>query len=201
MWHRWVELLPPLIQAAQQKDRPWPTHVRQNCWATLKISIMVSLGVGQEVRPKRLLDTHRHTSTLKKEIRNETIDRNAAAIFKSKEPQILWCDKMCDSDTIHHCFESYSHTNFWINHCCKCELLSLSLSGWICSPAVAGRWQSESEPNNVVQSKCSQLHCLADHSGSSSSIQFLSFQNYLMFNNIVNMLNDAPTEWQAFSLI
>lgn len=28
----------PLIQAPQQKDEPWPTHVRQNCWAPRRAS-------------------------------------------------------------------------------------------------------------------------------------------------------------------
>lgn len=39
MWCKWAGKLLSLIQVVQQKGRPWPTHVIQNCWAPSKIAL------------------------------------------------------------------------------------------------------------------------------------------------------------------
>lgn len=183
----------------QQKDRPWPTHVRQNCWAPPKIALR-SHWIWASEWNHRGSWTHTHSQKLdhrQKYSCNYWIWRVINSMMWTKE-----CDKMCDSDTIHHCVESYLHTQVlnksflkvWtlVSQPVKLDLLSScswKVTVWVraeqCAPlkmhsaSLSGRYVTQMRVN--------------------SSIKLLSVKNYLMHNNIVNMIIVAQAVCQFLS--
>lgn len=113
------------------------------------------------------------------------------------------CDKMCDIDTVHHCVGRYLRTKFWINHFLQSVnfcVFCLSKLDLLCSCS----WKV------TVWVRAEQCAPLKMHSASlsgryvtqtraDSSVKLISVQNYLMYNNIVNMIIHAQTEWRLLS--